>query len=240
MKRQIVLDIETTGINKLGVHYYGHRIIEIGAVEIINRRITGKNFHVYLNPERFIDQEAFKIHGISNNFLKDKPTFAQVADKLITFISQSELVIHHAPFDIGFIDYEFKLLNRSMISKTFVQVTDTLLLARKIFPGKRNSLDALCNRYHIKNIHRTKHGALLDAKILAEIYLIMTGGQTSINFNLTQESNIEQKYKGKNIYFPLSHEDKLKVIYANNKELSEHRNILDRIEKQNSKCLWKL
>lgn len=183
--RQIVLDTETTGMNMIGVHYEGHRIIEIGAVEVINRRLTGNNFHVYLKPDRLVDPEAFGVHGIADEFLLDKPTFAQVADDFLAYIDGAELVIHNASFDIGFMDYEFAKLQRGIPkTETFCQITDSLAMARKLFPGKRNSLDALCSRYEIDNSKRTLHGALLDSEILAEVFLTMTGGQTSLTFSM--------------------------------------------------------
>ncbi len=186
--RQIVLDTETTGMNQIGAHYEGHKIIEIGAVEVINRRLTGNNFHVYLKPDRLVDPEAFGVHGIADEFLMDKPTFADVADEFMEYIRGAELVIHNASFDIGFMDYEFKKLNRGIEkTETFCKVTDSLALARKMFPGKRNSLDALCSRYEIDNSKRTLHGALLDAQILADVYLMMTGGQTSMAFSMEGE-----------------------------------------------------
>ena len=163
--RQIVLDTETTGMNKLGVHYEGHNIIEIGAVEVINRRLTGRNFHVYIKPERLVDPEAFEVHGISDEFLEDCPSFAEIADEFLAYIRGAELIIHNASFDIGFMDYEFQKLNRDIpLTETFCQITDSLAMARELFPGKRNNLDALCDRYLIDNSKRTLHGALLDAE----------------------------------------------------------------------------
>ncbi|SUC20511.1 DNA polymerase III subunit epsilon [Proteus mirabilis] len=181
--RQIVLDTETTGMNKLGVHYEGHNIIEIGAVEVINRRLTGRNFHVYIKPERLVDPEAFEVHGISDEFLEDCPSFAEIADEFLAYIRGAELIIHNASFDIGFMDYEFQKLNRDIpLTETFCQITDSLAMARELFPGKRNNLDALCDRYLIDNSKRTLHGALLDAEILADVYLAMTGGKTALAF----------------------------------------------------------
>ena len=186
--RQIVLDTETTGMNMIGVHYEGHRIIEIGAVEVINRRLTGNNFHVYLKPDRLVDPEAFGVHGIADEFLLDKPTFADIADDFLAYIKGAELVIHNASFDIGFMDYEFSKLQRGIPkTETFCQITDSLAMARKMFPGKRNSLDAICSRYEIDNSKRVLHGALLDSEILAEVFLIMTGGQTSLAFSMAGE-----------------------------------------------------
>ncbi len=237
--RQIVLDTETTGMNKLGIHYEGHNIIEIGAVEVINRRLTGRHFHVYIKPTRLVDPEAFKVHGISDEFLQTKPTFAEIADKFLNFIRGSELVIHNAPFDIGFIDYEFSKLDRDIPpTKNFCQITDSLILARKLFPGKRNNLDALCDRYHINNSKRTLHGALLDSEILAKVYMAMTGGQASLPFSVDSEPDskiyrtdikrIEQKAM------------KLSIIYANQEEIAAHEEKLDLIEKKSRKIsLWR-
>ena len=166
--RQIVLDTETTGMNQIGAHYEGHCIIEIGAVEVINRRLTGNNFHVYIKPDRLVDPDAFMVHGIADEFLRDKPVFGDVVDDFIEYIRGAELIIHNASFDIGFMDYEFAKLNRGIPkTDTFCKVTDSLALARRLFPGKRNSLDALCSRYEIDNSKRTLHGALLDSQILA-------------------------------------------------------------------------
>lgn len=238
--RQIVLDTETTGMNKVGMHYEGHNIIEIGAVEVINRHITGYYFHVYIKPERSIDPKAFEIHGISNDFLKDKPNFSEIADEFLDFILGAELVIHNAPFDIGFIDYEFSKLNRNIPPMTnFFQITDSLLLARKLFPGKRNNLNALCERYHIDNSKRKLHGALLDAEILAEVYMLMTGGQTSLDFSFNLDTDSEiyiddiKRIKRSSVG--------LTVIYANQKEISAHEEKLDFIEKKSEKIpLWRI
>ncbi|CUX95846.1 DNA polymerase III subunit epsilon [Candidatus Mikella endobia] len=237
--RQIILDIETTGMNKFGIPYQGHRIIEIGAVEIINRRITGNYFHSYIKPNCPIDTEAFKLHGISNNFLKNKCIFAEIAENFVKFIYGSELVIHNACFDIGFINYEFKMLNPSIANiNTFCKITDSLLLARKIFPGKRNNLDALCDRYLIDNSKRTHHSALIDAKILAEIFLFMTSGQIIIPFlhEDEQEKNQCKKY----MQIQRVHHSKMirKIIYANNEENLAHEKILYFIQNKYGKCLW--
>lgn len=235
--RQIVLDTETTGMNKIGPHYEGHRIIEIGAVEVINRRLTGKHFHAYIKPDRQVDPEAYAIHGISDEFLADKPPFASIADQLLQFITGAELIIHNAPFDIGFIDQELRLLNRNIETITaHCTVTDSLLLARRLFPGKRNNLDVLCERYHIDNSRRTKHGALLDAEILAEVYLAMTGGQGSLVFSMEREATEEEKNSNIqqiNRLAPL-----LKVVNASKDELIAHEQRLNQISKKNGKCLW--
>ncbi|AOV96036.1 DNA polymerase III subunit epsilon [Edwardsiella hoshinae] len=236
--RQIVLDTETTGMNQVGAHYEGHRIIEIGAVEVINRRLTGRNFHVYLKPDRLVDPEAFTVHGISDDFLLDKPSFADVVDEFLDFIRGAELVIHNAPFDIGFMDYEFAKLARDLPkTETFCTITDSLVMARRLFPGKRNSLDALCNRYEIDNSKRTLHGALLDAQILADVYLIMTGGQTSLAFasegdNATQVqvSEIRRVVRGA---------QGLRVVHASEAELAAHEQRLDLVQKKGGSCLWR-
>ncbi len=238
--RQIVLDTETTGMNKLGIHYEGHKIIEIGAVEVVNRRLTGRHFHVYLKPDRLIDPEAYNIHGISDEFLADKPTFEQVADEFLEFIRGGELVIHNAPFDIGFMDYEFGKLNRGIgKTDTFCKVTDSLLMARKLFPGKRNSLDALCDRYLIDNTKRTLHGALLDSEILAEVYLAMTGGQTSMRFSMEGESGRRNADGGENIQRVQRAQTQLKVIYASDEEMAAHEHRLDLVKKKGGSCLWR-
>ncbi|UVK77097.1 MAG: DNA polymerase III subunit epsilon [Sodalis sp. Fle] len=239
--RQIVLDTETTGMNKLGVHYEGHRIIEIGAVEIINRHLTGRHFHVYLKPDRMIDPEAFNVHGISDKFLADKPTFAEVADEFLAFIRNSELIVHNAPFDIGFIDYELDMLNRT-IGKTesLCTVTDSLQLARKMFPGKRNNLDALCDRYLIDNSKRTLHGALLDAEILANVFLLMTSSQTTIRFAIETELKPQEADKTTQIQQMQCVRSPLKVIYASEKEKLTHENQLDLVQKKGGKCLWRM
>ncbi|PLR50588.1 DNA polymerase III subunit epsilon [Chimaeribacter arupi] len=236
--RQIVMDTETTGMNKLGVHYEGHRIIEIGAVEVINRRLTGRNFHVYVKPDRLVDPEAYGVHGISDEFLADKPTFADVADEFLDFIRGGELVIHNASFDIGFMDYEFGMLNRGIPkTDTFCTITDSLLMARKLFPGKRNNLDALCDRYQIDNTKRTLHGALLDSEILAEVYLAMTGGQTSLSFSL--ESDRQQQNQEQGIQRIARPSSGLKVVYASDDEVATHESRLDLVMKKGGSCLWR-
>lgn len=236
--RQIVLDTETTGMNKLGVHYEGHRIIEIGAVEVINRRLTGRNFHVYLKPDRLVDPEAFGVHGISDEFLADKPTFADIADDFIDYIRGGELVIHNATFDIGFMDYEFAMLGRDIAkTETFCKITDTLQMARKLFPGKRNSLDALSDRYLIDNSKRTLHGALLDSEILSEVYLMMTGGQTIMKF--THEGDQKTGADGLGIQRIARPAAGLKVIRASEQEIVWHEERLDLVVKKGGSCLWR-
>ncbi|WP_341501603.1 DNA polymerase III subunit epsilon [Gallaecimonas sp. GXIMD4217] len=236
-QRQVVLDTETTGMNQgIGPHWEGHRIIEIGCVEIINRRLTGRHFHVYLQPDRPVDPEAIEVHGITDEFLADKPRFHEVAEDFIEFIRGAELVIHNAPFDIGFMDHEFRSWRRdAAMTETFCGVTDTLVMARKIFPGKRNNLDVLCDRYHIDNSNRTLHGALLDAEILAEVYLAMTGGQTKLNLVSTMEGDGDSG----GIRRLSSERRPLKVLRATDVELQAHEERLDLVAKKGGACLWR-
>ncbi|RDK89804.1 DNA polymerase-3 subunit epsilon [Enterobacillus tribolii] len=225
-------------MNQLGVHYEGHRIIEIGAVEVINRRLTGRNFHVYIKPDRLVDPEAFGVHGISDDFLLDKPSFADIADEFLEYIRGAELVIHNAPFDIGFMDYEFSKLKRDIPkTSTFCTITDSLVMARRLFPGKRNSLDALCSRYEIDNSKRTLHGALLDAQILSDVYLTMTGGQTSLAFSMENESK-EEAATGEQLR-AVQRATSLRVIAASEAELEAHEKRLDLVQKKGGSCLWR-
>jgi DNA polymerase-3 subunit epsilon len=185
--RQIILDTETTGIDPKK----GHRIIEIGAVEVIDRRVTGSYYHQYIQPEREVEQEAIDVHGITNEFLKDKPVFSLIVEEFIDFVSGAELIIHNAPFDVGFINHELSLLklNSWGIIEDHCKVTDTLKMARRMYPGQRASLDALCKRLMVDNSNRTLHGALLDAEILADVYLAMTGGQVSLSLKNQHDSD---------------------------------------------------
>lgn len=234
-KRIIVLDTETTGMNtEGGPHYLGHRIIEIGAVEIINRKLTGRHFHVYVKADREIQAEAVEVHGITDEFLIDKPFYQDVHEEFLEFIKGAELVAHNAPFDTGFMDYEFEKLDPA-IGKTadYCKVTDTLAMAKKIFPGKRNNLDILCDRYGIDNSHRTLHGALLDAEILADVYLLMTGGQTTLQFNAGQQGGVEVIKRAD------SGRKALKVLHATADELDAHQSRLDIVE-ENGSCLWRI
>lgn len=236
--RIVVLDTETTGMNfEGGPHYQGHRIVEIGAVEIVNRKLTGRHFHVYIKPDRLIQEQAIEVHGITDEFLADKPEYRDVHDEFLEFIKGAELVAHNAPFDVGFMDNEFDMLNRS-IGKTedFCQVTDTLAMAKKIFPGKRNNLDILCERYGIDNSHRTLHGALLDAEILADVYLMMTGGQTSIQFG--GNGNSSGEVGGESIKRADVGRKSLKVIPASADEIAAHNERLDLVAKGGN-CLWR-
>lgn len=231
--RIVVLDTETTGLNP----QEGHRIIEIGCVELINRRLTGNRFHVYINPDRQIDQGAVEVHGITNSFLTDKPRFADIYPDFIAFIKDAELVIHNAPFDVGFINHEFSRLSSEIGAVTdYSTVFDTLAYARKKHPGQRNSLDALCKRYAIDNSHRELHGALLDAEILADVFLLMTGGQSSL---LDEGGGADQASKAENKPNQLSiNRPTLSVIYCNEEELQAHQERLTAINKASGSCKW--
>jgi DNA polymerase-3 subunit epsilon len=231
--RQVVLDTETTGMNKDGVIYVGHRIIEIGCVELINRRLTGRHFHVYIKPDREVDPEAVTVHGITDEFLQDKPDFSEVADEFIEFIKDAELIIHNAPFDVGFMDQEFRFLNKKTKPTAEIStVTDTLVMARKMYPGKRASLDALCRELGIDNKHRVLHGALLDAEILADVYLLMTGGQAKLNLSTSGQGETSTARRLRSSQSPLT------IIRASQEEQQAHKNRLDIIEKS-SACLWR-
>ncbi|WP_100641660.1 DNA polymerase III subunit epsilon [Alteromonas facilis] len=233
--RQIVLDTETTGIDPKE----GHRIIEIGCVELVDRKLTGNHFHVYINPEREVEQEAIDVHGITNEFLQDKPRFEDIAKEFVAFIEGAELVIHNAPFDVGFMDWEFAMTPSVTEIRTanICSVLDSLVLARKIHPGAKNNLDALCKRYGIDNSHRTLHGALLDAEILADVYLMMTGGQKALNLaNQNQNEDGGASIDGRR---PIDRNGlNLKVIRASADELAMHETRLDIVEKS-GKCLWR-
>ncbi|WDI78370.1 DNA polymerase III subunit epsilon [Candidatus Purcelliella pentastirinorum] len=223
--RKIILDTETTGINQIGKHYSGHKIIEIGAVEMINRTLTNNNFHVYLNPNRSISEESFNIHGISNEFLKYKPTFKEILDKFIKYIYGSKIIIHNAKFDIEFINYELFLLKRKDKISDYCKIVDSLIIARKIFPGKNNSLNSLCNYYGINIKKRKKHGALKDAKILANVYLYLTSNQKKLFKNEKTKKKIIFNKNTKN------KKKKLKIIFASKKELElnkKYKNILNK------------
>lgn len=235
--RQVILDTETTGMNQSGgAHYLGHRIIEIGCVEVINRRLTGNHYHVYIKPDRLVDEEAIRVHGITDAFLADKPPFSTIVDEFIQFIRGAELVIHNAPFDVGFMDYEFEKLGLGIKTQQICSVTDTLVMARRLFPGKRNSLDALCSRYYIDNSHRTLHGALLDAEILADVYLLMTGGQTRLE--LVSVDSAEKK--GSDVQaLDVRPQGELKIVRASADELAAHEKRLDLVAKKGGRCLWR-
>lgn len=202
MRRQVALDTETTGKSDDGTPGE-HRIIEVGCVEIIDRKITGRQLQLYVNPERPVDEEAFEVHGISNEFLADKPKFAEVADKLIDFIRGSELLIHNAKFDVGFMDKEWQLLNLNESTNDMAEVVDTVALAMKICPGHQVNLDNLCNLFDIDRSARTLHGALLDAQILAEVYLAMTGGQRSLEFSDSSTASKKRWQRKAGVSLPL-------------------------------------
>lgn len=231
VQRQVVLDTETTGINPKE----GHKIIEIGCVELVNRRLTQNRFHVYLNPDREIDAGAIEVHGITNEFLQDKPRFADIVEDFMTFTAGAELIIHNAPFDVGFLNHELSLLdNQVRTIESNSTVFDTLAFARKKHPGARNSLDALCKRYGIDNSHRDLHGALLDAEILADVYLIMTGGQASLLDEGEQVEHAQQQQ----IERLSTDRPRLKVIRCDTDELAAHQQRLAKIAKAGGNCLW--
>lgn len=224
MLRQIILDTETTGLSPKD----GHRVIEIGCLEMINRRLTGEQFHVYINPEREIERGAEQVHGITQTFLSDKPLFIDIADEFIEFVQDAELIIHNAPFDVGFLNHEFKLLKKRLKPiDQMCSVTDTLLLARKKHPGQPNSLDALCRRYHVDNSNRDLHGALLDAELLAQVYLLLTGGQEQL-FAASTNADLS-KLSGQKIQRINENRGKLPVIMANEQELSAHQQFVEEI-----------
>ena len=234
--RQVVLDTETTGMNMTGQPQIGHNIIEIGAVEVINRRLTGRTFHVYIKPPREVDEEDIRVHGITNEFLQDKPVFAEIADDFLAFIKGAELIIHNAPFDVAFMDQEFSYL-KDPPPKTaeMCTVTDSLQMARKMYPGKRNNLDALCDRLGIDNSKRVLHGALLDAEILADVFLMMTGGQIAL---LVDEENTTAQIGEEvvKVSYDLSN---AVVLNASDEELNAHETFLALIEKKSKgNCIW--
>jgi DNA polymerase III subunit epsilon len=232
--RQVILDTETTGLEPKE----GHRIIEIGCVEIINRKKTERTFHQYLNPEREIEDGAFDIHGLSNEFLADKPLFSDVAQELIDFIRDSEVIIHNAPFDIAFIDVELKRLGKQWGKmENYCRVLDTLPMARDLHPGQKNSLDALCSRYEVDNSQRELHGALLDSQILLDVYLAMTGGQASLSLGDEDAEDSENTESHLRIS---TDRPPLKVIQPTAAELAAHEQRLAVIEElSGGKCLWK-
>ncbi|QTR52458.1 DNA polymerase III subunit epsilon [Thiothrix unzii] len=234
MTRQIILDTETTGLDPKD----GHRIIEVGCVEMINRRLTGNNFHHYLQPDRAIDAEAEAVHGISSAFLADKPRFENIVEDLLAYLRGAELIIHNAPFDIGFLNHELQLVDPAyQPMSAYCSVTDTLVMARQLFPGQRASLDALCKRYEINNAHRTLHGALLDAEILADVYLAMTGGQVSLLLGGEDDSNRDAD-GGAGIRRITADVSRLRVIAADDTELAAHAERVAAITKSAGKCLF--
>ena len=234
MARQIVLDTETTGLEPS----QGHRIIEIGCVELVNRRLTGRHYHQYIQPEREVEAGAMEVHGITNEFLADKPVFSQIADDFLAYIDGAELIIHNAPFDIGFLDHELKMLNRKQRIGDLCSVIDTLVMARQKHPGQRNNLDALCSRYHVDNSQRDLHGALLDSEILADVYLIMTGGQTDLALAGDDADGSGGKQTATGIR-RLTNKPALSVISAGPEELEAHVAQLEAINKASGgECIW--
>ncbi len=230
--RQIVLDTETTGLSAEN----GDRIIEIGCVELLNRKLTGNNLHFYINPERDSHEDALKVHGISNEFLKDKPKFAAIVDELLEYLRGAELIIHNAPFDIGFLNKELQRLNLPAIGTVIGQVTDSLVMAKEMFPGKRNGLDALCDRLGVDNSGRTLHGALLDAELLADVYINMTRGQDALLIELGdgdgEGGELEQ--------VDLSRFE-LPVLLANEQEAEAHEALLADLDKASKgRTVWRL
>ncbi|MDO9100946.1 MAG: DNA polymerase III subunit epsilon [Candidatus Nitrotoga sp.] len=229
--RQIVLDTETTGLDP----GKGHRIIELAAIELCNRKVSDRRFHRYLNPEREIDAGAAEVHGLTLERLQDEPKFAEIAPALLEFISGAELIIHNAPFDIGFLNKELELTGLPALNNYCVSVIDTLKLAKELHPGKKNNLNALCDRYQIDNSHRTLHGALLDTELLAEVYLSMTRGQKS----LLDDGSDKQEEEPIMVFADLSRL-KLRVLPANDDELAQHAQQLADIDKASKgACMWK-
>ena len=233
--RQIVLDTETTGLETS----QDHRIIEIGCVEIVNRKLTGRHYHQYINPQRDVDEGAMEVHGISDEFLTDKPLFADIVDEFLVFIGDADLVIHNAPFDVGFINHELAKLpaQRQGVDK-LCKIIDTLAIAKQKHPGQKNNLDALCKRYAVDNSQRELHGALLDAEILADVYLLMTGGQVNLNINDQAGSEAGEVSKIKTIRRLPENREALKVIAASDHELASHHKKLEAIKSASGHCVW--
>jgi DNA polymerase-3 subunit epsilon len=230
--RQIVLDTETTGLNPRS----GDRIIEIGCVELLNRTLTGNNFHVYINPERDSEEGALAVHGLTTEFLSSKPKFSQIVAELRDYVSGAELVIHNAPFDLGFLNAEFARLDLPSFNEYIGSVIDTLVQAKEMHPGKRNSLDALCDRYGVSNSHRKLHGALLDAELLADVYLSMTRGQNSLSMELEIDSGDAVDQVQEDLP-PLAD---IIVLAASPDELEAHESLLNGIDKEvRGACIWR-
>jgi DNA polymerase III subunit epsilon len=229
--RQIVLDTETTGLSA----ETGDRIIEIGCVELVSRKLTGNNRHFYLNPERDSHEDALKVHGISNEFLRDKPKFAQVVDELLEYLADAEIIIHNAAFDVAFLDKELELLGRAGVMSFVSRVTDTLAMAKEMYPGKRNSLDALCDRLGVDNSSRTLHGALLDAELLADVYINLTRGQEALLIEDDGASAI-----GGIVTRVDLRQFTLPVLLANEQESAAHEEVLKQLDKASEgKTLWR-
>jgi len=227
--RQVMLDTETTGLE----WRQGDRVIEIGCVELLNRKLTGKHFHRYLNPERAIAAGAQAVHGLTDEFLADKPKFAEIANELLEFVAGAEVIIHNAPFDVGFLDYELGLIDRAPLKTACDTITDTLRMARDLRPGKKNSLDALCSEFGVDNSGRQLHGALLDAELLAEVYLAMTRGQESLMMDLDSGTAAA-------IAFIRGDHPPIRVVSAAPDELAEHERVLAEIDKESKgRTLWR-
>ncbi|MEM8817506.1 MAG: DNA polymerase III subunit epsilon [Pseudomonadota bacterium] len=230
--RQIALDTETTGLSTA----QGHRVIEIGCVELVDRRLTGREFHRFLNPDRDIDEGAERVHGISRASLENEPRFPEIVDELLEFIADAELVIHNAEFDVGFLEHELKLMRHPKPAVTeHASVLDTLLLAREMHPGQRNSLDALCKRYEVDASKRDVHGALIDADLLARVYLAMTGGQTALLLDTEAKEDAADAVQIERVSASATLD--LKVIRANADELREHESLLARLRNAGD-CVW--
>ncbi|MFL6708952.1 MAG: DNA polymerase III subunit epsilon [Massilia sp.] len=228
--RQIVLDTETTGLNPRT----GDRVIEVGCVELNNRMLTGNNFHRYINPERDSEEGALAVHGLTTEFLRDKPKFAEIAEELREYIRGAEVIIHNAPFDLGFLNHEFKLLGLPTFTEHCSGVIDTLVNAKELHPGKRNSLDALCDRYGVSNAHRKLHGALLDAELLADVYLSMTRGQNSLSMDM------EEEVAGGGILLEAVPLAQIIVLAADPEEAAEHEAVLGGLDKAvKGQCIWR-
>jgi DNA polymerase-3 subunit epsilon len=228
--RQIVLDTETTGLNPRT----GDRVIEIGCVEIVNRKLTGNNFHCYINPERESDEGALAVHGLTSEFLRDKPKFHQIAEELREFVRDAEVIIHNAPFDLGFLNHEFQRMGLPPFVDHCGSVIDTLVHAKELHPGKRNSLDALCERYGVSNAHRKLHGALLDSELLADVYLSMTRGQNSLSMD------VEVEAAGGGQLAEAGPLGEILVISAADDELAEHDIVLAALDKSvKGECVWR-
>ncbi len=232
MARQIVLDTETTGLEPS----QGHRIIEIGCIEVINRRVTDNHWHHYINPDREVDAGAFNVHGISNDFLQGKPRFHDLVDDFLDYIKGAELIIHNAPFDVGFLNHEIKLLDEPKpLIEDICDVLDTLVMARQKHPGQKNNLDALCRRYDIDNSHRTLHGALLDSEILADVYLLMTGGQSALSLEADDNESTEDA-DGLPVS-KISHEG-LITWKVSEQDLASHHDYLKLLQEKSGQCSW--
>jgi DNA polymerase-3 subunit epsilon len=226
--RQVILDTETTGLEARD----GHRIIEVGCLEIVGRRVTERRLHHYVNPERASDEGALAVHGLTDEFLRDKPKFAEIADELLAFVADAEVIIHNASFDVEFLDAELKRLGLPPFAQHCAAITDSLKLARELHPGKRNSLDALCERYQVSNAHRTLHGALLDAGLLADVYLSMTRGQDTLVIDLAPDGAREDDG-------PIDASG-LIVVTASEAELAAHEAVLDGLERANkAPAVWR-